>query len=79
LTSILLFSILYTEGDERDPNRKEDKTMRKNWRVWVLYDKDGNELARGRKKDVMGKWYVRCVYGGIFTDELYRTSELLEG
>lgn len=53
--------------------------MRKNWRVWVLYDKDGNELARGRKKDVMGKWYVRCVYGGIFTDELYRTSELLEG
>ena len=50
----------------------------KNWRVWVLIDKDGKELARGRKKDVVNVLYPRYVYQHIFTDELYRTKELLE-
>ena len=49
----------------------------KNWKVWVLYDKDGKELARGRKKDV-NVCYSRYVYQHIFTDELYRTKELLK-
>ena len=49
----------------------------KNWRVWVLTDKDGKELARGRKKDVINVAYGRYVYGHIFTDCLYRTDELL--
>lgn len=49
----------------------------KNWRVWILTDKDGNELARGRKKDVMNVAYGRYVYSHIFTDNLYQTSELL--
>ena len=49
----------------------------KNWKVWILTDKDGNELARGRKKDVMSVLYPRYVYQHIFTDNLYRTSELL--
>ena len=56
--------------------RKENKQM-KNWRVWVLTDKDGKELARGRKKDVINVAYGRYVYGHIFTDCLYRTDELL--
>lgn len=49
----------------------------KNWKVWVLTDKDGKELARGRKKDVLDVAYTRYVYGHIFTDNLYRTNELL--
>lgn len=49
----------------------------KTWRVWVLTDKDGKELARGRKKDVCGVAYGRYVYQHIFTDNLYRTNELL--
>lgn len=49
----------------------------KNWKVWVLTDKDGKELARGRKKDVVNVAYRRYVYGHIFTDNLYRTNELL--
>ena len=49
----------------------------KNWRVWVLTDNKGNELARGRKKDVMNVCYHRYVYQLIFTDCLYQTSELL--
>lgn len=55
---------------------KESKTMR-NWRVWVLVDKDGKEIARGRKKDVVNASYHRYVYKHIFTDTLYRTNELL--
>ena len=49
----------------------------RNWKVWILVDKKGNELARGRKRDVLNVWYPRCVYGHIHTDTLYRTSELL--
>lgn len=51
--------------------------MRKNWKVWILRDKDGKELARGRKKDVLDVLYPRYVYGHIFTDKLYRTNEPL--
>ena len=50
----------------------------KNWKVWILTDKEGKELARGRKKDVMDVLYQRYVYGHIFTDNLYRTSKLLK-
>lgn len=49
----------------------------KNWRVWVLLDKDGKELARGRKQDVANVAYQRYVYQHIFDDCLYRTNELL--
>ena len=49
----------------------------KNWRVWVLTDKNGNELIRGRKKAVCNMMYHRYVYGHIFTDNLYRTNDLL--
>lgn len=49
----------------------------KNWKVWLLTDKDGKELARGRKRDVMKVCSQRYVYGGIFTDNLYRTNEPL--
>ena len=49
----------------------------KNWRVWVLYDKNGKELIRGRKKDVLSLSYKRYVYCHIFDDQLYRTKELL--
>lgn len=49
----------------------------KNWRVWILTDKNGNELIRGRKKNVIDLLYQRYVYGHIFTDNLYRTNERL--
>ena len=49
----------------------------KNWKVWVLTDKDNNILIRGRKKDVLNVAYTRYVYDHIFTDCLYRTSENL--
>ena len=49
----------------------------KNWKVWLLTDKDGKELARGRKRDVIKVLYQRYVYGGIFTDNLYRINEPL--
>lgn len=49
----------------------------RNWRVWVLVDKDGKEIAKGRKKDVVNASYHRYVYKHIFTDTLYRTNELL--
>lgn len=49
----------------------------KNWKVWILTDKQGNELARGRKQDVVKVAYQRYVYGHIFTDQLFRTNELL--
>lgn len=48
-----------------------------NWRVWILTDANGNELARGRKKDVTNVLYKRYVYGHIFDDCLYQTKELL--
>ena len=49
----------------------------KNWKVWILTDAQGNELARGRKKDVIKVAYQRYVYQGIYSDNLYRTNELL--
>lgn len=49
----------------------------KNWKVWILKDAKGNELARGRKQDVVKVAYHRYVYGHIFTDELFRTNEPL--
>ena len=48
-----------------------------NWKVWRLYDKDGNLIAEGRKRDVVRVAYARYVYGYIFTDELYRTNQSL--
>ena len=69
---------MYNKDKLRDNNTKErEEHKMKNWRVWVLTDKDGNELARGRKKDVMDIAYTRYVYGHIFTDNLYQTKELL--
>ena len=52
--------------------------MNKNWKVWQLYDKDGNLLAEGRHKEVVSVLYPRYVYGHIFTDQLYRTNILLK-
>lgn len=49
----------------------------KNWKVWILTDCNGNELARGRKCDVVKVAYGRYVYEHIFNDCLYRTAELL--
>lgn len=51
--------------------------MNKNWKVWILTDKDGNVLAEGRKKDVLSVEYPRYVYQHIFTDNLYRTNKPL--
>lgn len=49
--------------------------MKKNWKVWVLYDKNGNKLAEGRKKDVLDVEYQRYVYAHIFTDTLYTRED----
>lgn len=49
----------------------------KNWKVWVLKNKEGQVIAQGRKKEVVGVAYRRYVYQHIFTDELFQTSELL--
>ena len=49
----------------------------KNWKVWILTDAEGNELARGRKREVIKVASARYVYGHIFTDCLYRTAEPL--
>ena len=51
--------------------------MNKTWRVWILTDSKGNEIARGRKKDVLNASYHRYVYRHIFDDCLYQTAELL--
>ena len=51
----------------------------KNWRVWILTDKDGKVIAKGRKQEVTNKAYARYVYGHIFTDCLYKTNEPLKG
>jgi hypothetical protein len=51
--------------------------MNKTWRVWILTDSKGKEIARGRKKDVLSVSYQRYVYCHIFDDCLYRTAELL--
>lgn len=48
----------------------------KNWKVWILKDKDGNVLAEGRKKDVMRVAYPRYVYQLIFTDTLYTRTDV---
>lgn len=66
-----LYLIIKTMKQER-----EDRKMT-NWRVWILTDANGNELARGRKKDVTNVLYKRYVYGHIFDDCLYQTKELL--
>ena len=50
----------------------------KNWKVWVLKNKEGQVIAQGRKKDVVNKAYGRYVYQGIYTDTLYQTNELLK-
>lgn len=49
----------------------------KNWKVWLLTDEFGNELAKGRKKDVLAVAYGRYVYEGIYTDNIFRTDENL--
>jgi hypothetical protein len=51
----------------------------KNWKVWILTDCNGNELARGRKCEVIKVASERYVYRHIFDDCLYRTSEPLKG
>ena len=66
----------YNRGRKTSQTRKAKRM--KNWKVWILTDKDGNELARGRKQDVIKVSYHRYVYGHIFTDCLYRTAELLK-
>jgi len=55
----------------------KENNPRRNWRVYRLVDKDGKELAKGQLKDVMAVEYPRFVYGHIFTDTLFKTSELL--
>ena len=49
----------------------------KNWKVWILTDKNGNELARGRKRDVLAVASQRYVYQLIFDDCLYCTKSPL--
>ena len=49
----------------------------KNWKVWVLKNKEGQVIAQGRKKEVANIAYQRYVYGHIFTDTLIQTNELL--
>ena len=49
----------------------------KNWKVWVLKNKEGQVIAQGRKKEVVGIAYGRYVYQHIFTDTLVQTNELL--
>ena len=49
----------------------------KTWRVWILMDANGTVLAKGRKREVMSVFNQRYVYGGIYTDRLYKTAELL--
>ena len=49
----------------------------KNWKIWVLTNQYGVELARGRKRDVVRVLHCRYVYGHIYTDCLYRTAEPL--
>ena len=67
-------NIVYNKGTNK---QKKGEQKMKNWKVWILVDKNGNELARGRKKDVINVLSARYVYGHIFTDSLYRTNELL--
>ncbi len=49
----------------------------KNWKVWKLYDKEGNLIAEGRKNKVLKTASERYVYCGIYSDKLYRTEENL--
>ena len=51
----------------------------KNWKIWILTDANGNELARGRKREVIAVASQRYVYQHIYNDCLYRTTELLRG
>jgi hypothetical protein len=51
----------------------------KNWKVWILTDKNGKVLTKGRKCDVIKVASCRYVYEHIFDDCLYRTAELLGG
>lgn len=49
----------------------------KTWKIWKLYDEEGNLIAEGRKRDVMAIASARYVYCGIYHDKLYSTNELL--
>ena len=49
----------------------------KNWKLWILTDKNGKELARGRKRDVLKVASERYVYQLIFDDCLYQTKSPL--
>ena len=49
----------------------------KNWKIWILTDRHGNELARGRKREVLKIASQRYVYQHIFDDCLYRTENPL--
>ena len=55
----------------------KENNPRKKWFVYRIVDKDGKEIARGQLKDCINVIYPRYVYGHIFTDTLYRTSERL--
>jgi hypothetical protein len=70
--------LYYNQKERKTQSKEREDTTMKNWKVWILTDKEGKELARGRKKNVMDVLYQRYVYGHIFTDNLYRTSELLK-
>ena len=44
-------------------------------KVWILTDKNGNDIIRGRKRDVMQVASARYLYESIYDDCLYRTTE----
>lgn len=48
-----------------------------NWKVWKLYDADGNLICEGRRRDVLRVASARYVYQLIFTDSLYKTNQPL--
>lgn len=52
--------------------------MKRQFRVWILRDAEGNEIARGRKRDVVNVSYHRYVYQHIFTDVFYISDERIE-
>ena len=49
--------------------------MKRNFKKWVLLDKEGNVVIEGRHNKVAKELYHRYVYQHIFTDALYRTNE----
>lgn len=50
----------------------------KNWKIWILTDRNGKELARGRKREVLKVASERYVYLHIFDDCLYKTENPLK-